>query len=349
MAISGTPFTLPLQILPPFLLAIGVCAAVHILVIFFRALHTGRQREEAIAQAFAHSALPVVMAALTTAGGLVSFVTSDLKPVAHFGIFGPVGVLLSLFLTLVLLPALLAVIPLHAKDDFEQGASDSWFERILCAAGEMATRHPRKVVLCTAVLLGLAAWGASRLEFSHHPIAMFPQGDPSRKSAEFIDRTFQGSINLEVLLETDRENGLHDPELLRRIDELQTYTESIEVGSIRVGKAFSIVDILKETHQALNENRADYFTVPDNRQLIAQELLLFENAGSDDLEDLTDSHFSMTSFSMRIPWVDGMHLAPFIDEVEAHFNDVLGGCARVRSVRRTVRRGRQGGRGGGTV
>ncbi|MBW2294695.1 MAG: MMPL family transporter, partial [Deltaproteobacteria bacterium] len=73
MALIGMPLGIPTQILPSFLLAVGVGGSVHLLVIFFRCYDAGESREEALAHALQHSGLAIVMTALTTAGGLVSF------------------------------------------------------------------------------------------------------------------------------------------------------------------------------------------------------------------------------------------------------------------------------------
>lgn len=51
-------------------------------------------------------------------------------------------------------------------------------------------------------------------------------------------------------------------------------------------KVNSVVDALKETHRALNGNDQAFYRISEGRELIAQELLLFENSGSDDLENL---------------------------------------------------------------
>jgi predicted RND superfamily exporter protein len=90
-----------------------------------------------------------------------------------------------------------------------------------------------------------------------------------------------------------------------------------------------VADTLKEIHQALNEGQPEYYAIPQDRLLVAQEFLLFENAGSDDLEDFVDSQFSKAGFLLRIPWVDGVHLASFVDEVEQHFQQVLGESVEV--------------------
>jgi hypothetical protein len=60
----------------------------------------------------------------------------------------------------------------------------------------------------------------------------------------------------------------------------------------RVSRTMSVLDVARETHRALNENRPEFYAIPDEPRLLAQELLLFENSGSDALERLVDSLFS---------------------------------------------------------
>jgi predicted RND superfamily exporter protein len=322
MALAGVAITLPVQVLPSFLLAVGVCDSVHILTLFFRMHLRGAPREDAIAYALGHSGLAVVMTSLTTAAGLASFAAADLIPVVHFGIFGPVGVLFALAFSLVLLPALLAVTPLRGETR-ARPSRDRRLERVLAFCGAVASRRPKVVIALTAALLLLAFAGARRLEFSHNSLSWLPESDPTRQGVAFFDREFQGSSTLEILLETRSENGFHDPLLLNRLDELRIYAESVQRGNIRVGKTISLADVLKEIHQALNENRADHYAIPQDRRLVAQELLLFENAGSDDLEDVVDSRLQLASFMLRVPTVDAIELAPFLDDVETHFREVL--------------------------
>jgi predicted RND superfamily exporter protein len=323
MALTGVAVTLPIQVLPSFLLAVGVCASVHILSLFFQMHQRGSRREESIVYALGHSGFAVVMTSLTTAAGLASFATADLTPVMHFGIFGPLGVLFALLFTLVLLPALLAVTPLR-EDPRGGRPSQRAVERLLSLCGATAARRPRAILVATAALLLLALAGALRLEFSHRELLWLPESDPTRRGVEFFDRQFQGSRTVEVLLDSGVENGFHDPGLLGRLEELQSWAGSLQRGAISVGKTVSVADVLKEINQALNENRAEHYAIPQDRQLVAQEFLLFENAGSDDLEDLVDSRFQLASLMLKVPDEDAIELAPFFDEIEARFREVLG-------------------------
>jgi predicted RND superfamily exporter protein len=327
MAITSVPLTLPMQTLPSFLLAVGVCSSIHLLAIFFRALESGDSREQAIAHALGHSGVAIVLTSLTTAGGLVAFASAELAPVMHFGIFGPVGVFFALAFTLVLLPALLVVTPLRQVRRRPPEAAPS--DRLLLGFGAVATRHPRVVLFIAALLVIAGVTGAWRLRFSWHPMEWFPETEPVRVATELFDRELGGGWTIAVMLDTGVENGLHDPALLARLDELRVYAESLERGPISVGKTVSVADVLKEIHQALNENRPEYYTIPEDRRLVAQEFLLFENAGSDDLEDVVDSRFAVASFTLRIPSGDSFESAPLLDEVEAHFREVLGDRVQV--------------------
>jgi predicted RND superfamily exporter protein len=80
---------------------------------------------------------------------------------------------------------------------------------------------------------------------------------------------------------------------------------------------------------ALNENRAEFYAIPQNQELIAQEFLLFENSGSDDLEDIVDSQFSKTRLSIKAPWVDSVEYVTMIKELETLLNSEFKDMASI--------------------
>jgi predicted RND superfamily exporter protein len=175
------------------------------------------------------------------------------------------------------------------------------------------------------VILLVSLAGATRLRFEHDPLRWFPEDNELRLDTELIDRELRGTISLEMLVDTGRENGLHDPQVLNGLDELRVLIESFRgSGGLYVGKTISVADTLKEIHQALNENRPEYYAIPQDRQLIAQEFLLFENSGSDDLEDVVDSQFKRARFTLKLPYAPPSSFEPFIADVEGTFAQVLG-------------------------
>ena len=323
MAITGVPLMLPTQILPSFLLAVGVGHSVHILAIFYQARRRVQSKQEAIAFALGHSGLAVLMTSLTTAGGLFSFVIAELRPISHLGVLGPIGVLMALLLTLALLPALVAVFPMR-EERAPRAGQLSRSQRLLVRVGDVATRHAAISVGSWAALLVIAAVGASRLSFAHDPIQWFPDGHDIPTATELVNSELHGSLFLELLIETGEENGLHDPDLLARMDRIADHAASVRAGDVYVGKTVSLTDVVKEIHQALNENRPEFHAVPGDRDLVAQELLLFENSGSDDLEDFVDARFSTGRLTMKVPFLDAAQYPALFDEIERGAERILG-------------------------
>ncbi|MCH8844466.1 MAG: MMPL family transporter [SAR324 cluster bacterium] len=326
MAATGVPFTIPTTILPSFLLATGVGASVHLLAVFFRFHRQSGDKEGAIVQALGHSGLPIVMTGLTTSAGLFAFSTSGMAPVAHLGIFGGTGVLISLAYTLVLMPALLAIWPVRKTRPTRQSQYEGGFDRLLIGIADFATSRAKGVVITGVVIITVAAAGLYWLSFSMNFLAWMPDDLHIKQSSLLIDEVMKGSAPLEVVIDTGIENGLYEPEVMNEIAELTHFAEAYtnEAGVHFVGKAISLVDVLKETHKALNENRTEYYRIPDNRALIAQELLLFENSGTDDLERVVDSQFSKARLSLILPNDDAAVYVDFVAEMKSEAARLFG-------------------------
>ena len=334
MAIAGEFLSAPTQILPSLLLAVGIGAAVHILTIFFQKFDAGESKEDAIAHALGHSGVPVCMTSLTTAGGLFSFATAEVAPVSAIGYFAPIGIGLALIYCIFLLPALLAVIPLKPKlsGSAWKNRSDTG-SRIgegLVAVGDFSIRHKRAVLGVTMLAVAFGLAGASRLQFGHDIMAWLPEAHPLRLATALFDEELKGSMVLEIVADTGMENGVQSKDFLDALETLEGELLEPEDGAdFSVGKVLSIVNIIKEINQALNSNDPDAYRIPEDPRLIAQELLLFENSGADDLGTLVDSQFQIARMSIRVPYMDPLLYSPYIDKTVERFKKKLGPSVEV--------------------
>ena len=327
MALFDIPFRTTTMILPSFLLAVGVGASVHVLSLVYQRLRVSSDKKDAIIYAYGHSGLAIVMTSLTTAAGLASFATAKIAPVADLGIFSALGVLLALFYTIILLPSLLAVFPMKIKAAAEEKKATR-LDDFLDWVTEITTTRSRLILIISLAGILAALAGISKLQFSHNLLDWLPAGTPVRQATETIDHRLRGSVALEVVLDTGRENGLYDRDVLVALDKLATELEQFKQNDLFIGKVSSVTMILKEIHKALNENRPEMYTIPENSALIPQEFLLFENSGSDDLQDVVDSRFQKARITIKVPWRDSLAYVPFIQEIEHRFASAFDGLAR---------------------
>lgn len=327
MCFFGIVMTTSVQILPSLLLAIGVGNSVHIFTVYFQASDSGKSKRDALSYALGHSGLAVLMTGLTTAGGLISFISANMKPVADMGVTSPMGIICALVFSLVLLPALIAVTPF--KNRGIQDDSSSLFQKFLMWCAGASTHHPGKVIGIWFALIFVCLFQVAQIKTSHFPLNWFPVDNEVRTTTEAIDSQFGGATFSEIIIDTGKENGLHDPDLLQAVDRAMVFVDQLEVHGVRAGKATSLLDINKELHQALNGNDPAYYRIPDDQALIAQELLLFENSGSDDLENIVDTSFSKMRITVKKPFVDGTLYPDYLHALESGFDEIIGDRAEV--------------------
>ena len=315
MALFGVKFKLPTQIVPSLLIAVSVGATVHVLSIFFDYFDRHGDKKQALIHTLQHSGLAIAMTGITTAIGIASFAGSEVAPVSDMGIFASLGVLVSLVLTLTLLPALLMITKLKPKALKEK----SWLDELMRKFAYIPTHFPKTITFVSLALVLISLTLSTQLKLSHYPLEWFPHDDPNYIGTHTIDDKMKGTLTMEVVVDTHKENGWQDPKRLQTLDTLLSDLEHYNDGKVYIGKTMSLNTIVKESNRALHENNQSYYTIPTHQDLLSQELLLFENSGSDDLEDIVDSQFSKARITFKVPWVDSLDVQEMMNHVDERF------------------------------
>jgi len=323
MAFMGTPITIPTQILPSFLLAVGIGAVVHLLAMFYKDLNEQGDRLKAIRFSLGHSGLAIIMTSLTTAAGLLSFSTAEIAPIADLGVFAATGVMIALVNTMITLPALLAILPLKPAKN-KQIEKSKKMDAFLDAIAIFSFAHAKKIVGVSVVIFVSFIYSATMVDFKHNPLSWHPDSSDAKKATYMVDKELRGSVTLEVIVDTKKQNGLYNSELLKKIDKAAKQLQTIENEKYFVGKAWSVAEVLKEIHRALHNNDSKYYDITTNNGLIPQEFLLFENSGSDDLEDLIDSQFSKARITVKLPWMEAGEYTHLSSEILTTLQTQLG-------------------------
>lgn len=312
MAWLGVAFKLPTQIVPSLLLAVSIGATVHVLSIFFDRFNKYGDKKEAIAYTLGHSGLAIAMTSVTTAIGVGSFAGSEVAPISDLGIFASWGVMVSLVLTLTLLPALLSLGGFSPRKSTGPGRLDRLMEKL----ATIPVKHYKVIIGIGAVLVLIALLASSKIVLSHNPLYWFQPGNEHRVSTEVIDQKMNGTVTIEAVVDTGMENGWNNPQRLKKLNEMSKRLEGYTDEYTHIGKVVSLATIVKETNRALHENSESFYTIPKDKNLVSQELLLFENSGSDDLEDVVDSQFQKARITIKLPWTDAVKAVGVLNYVK---------------------------------
>jgi len=293
--------------LPPVVLAVGIADAIHLLVEHRREVSGGAGRD-AVRTALARLLVPCFFTSATTAAGMLSLLTSDVRPIRNYGWEAAVAVAATFLLSVTLLPILMEMVMGHTTARRESPAARAlahlvaWLVRI--------TARRSRAITVGAVAVGLVAVTAvGRLQVGGNMLHYFPPGDPVRESTERIDAALGGSAALELMVTTAPE-GLKEPSILRRVDRLAEWLRHGPVAT----KVVSVVDHLTEMNRVFTGDPVSGNVIPATRNLVAQFYLLLEQA--DDLDGLVQGDYSVGRMTARVRFSDAERLTAALEESE---------------------------------
>ncbi|KPK26263.1 MAG: hypothetical protein AMJ61_09550 [Desulfobacterales bacterium SG8_35_2] len=330
MALTEVPFTLTSSMLPSIILSVGLTPPIHFMVVFFKYQKTvGRLR--AVIYTMKHSGLPIIMTSLTTIIGLLSFSLTEIAPVAHLGIFAAAGIAICMLLTLVFLPAMVSLLKILPGREREHLYETSIYNRMLIWMGRTGIRHAHDIYILSFIVFIIILPGFFRFNFSHNMLHYFEEEERFYRETRLIEDETSGFRALEVLVETNRENGILNYSFLENLEQLKDY--ALEQNNISgrpyTGKVISILDVIKKSNQAWHNGEPEHYAVPHDDFLIERQMTEFRQAGPVYLSRFTDSDFSLARLTAMMYWEDAAMDVDFVKKLRKYAAELYSGSARV--------------------
>ncbi|MBU2884144.1 MMPL family transporter [Gilvimarinus agarilyticus] len=268
--------------LVPALIIIGIGISVHVLVEFYHARSENLSPQEAAEKTIQRLWTPAFYTALTTAAGFLALSVTELLPVKQFAWLGAIGAMMLFFVAFTLLPALLSFVKgFSTKTD--RAVNSGLMAALTHRLPDFTLRYRKPLLFLGVGLLIGSLVLVPQLKVDSNFITYFKEGNQTRLDLEYFDNTYTGIQNIDVIIDSGTEGGIHEPDFLQQVDALQQWLEALpETGAVN-----SLVDFHREINQALHFDAPNWYQLPTDRQMAAQFLLLYDNTGAE--EDLTDT------------------------------------------------------------
>ncbi len=303
---------------PTLLTAIGVAQAVHVISGFQQARSQGLRRRAALRQTMVLVGNPCLLAALTTAVGFFAMVVAKLPGVTHFAVYGALGVMLTFLLSVTLLLCLLsfgkdeAIETPTATANNAEKLKSTWLDIMLDWIAAVVIRYPRRIITIGAATLLLALVGAAQLKIDFNFLTELKPHVPWRVNTEYVEAHMGGTLSIVHVFDAGAD-GIKDPAVLQHIEALQAYAEQDPL----VKKTLSVVDTLKQLNQAFHGDDPAWYKLPDNRDLIAQYLLLYELAGGEQLQHYVTPDFARAAVQMRVEMTNASNIRHLLESLNS--------------------------------
>jgi predicted RND superfamily exporter protein len=228
---SGSDMNAVLIVLPTLVFVLSISAGIHLTNYFMEEIRRG-QRGDAVNRAIRRAWPPSVLAALTTAIGLLSLLVSDVEPVRQFGWLGASGVIVCFALLFLVMPGVMYrwtaryghLIPVSStvNEDSEQ-ATPFWQ-----SCTRVISRFHTAVALGGIVLLVATGWGLQYLRTSVDIMALLDDDVRVVRDSKWFQENIGPLVPVEVVIRFPADNEIDIIDRVKLISEVHAELHRVD-------------------------------------------------------------------------------------------------------------------------
>ncbi|MDH3970975.1 MAG: MMPL family transporter [Gammaproteobacteria bacterium] len=262
----GIALTPPSASAPTIIMTLAVADCVHILVTFLHAMRRGLDKRAAMVESIRINLQPVFLTTLTTVIGFLSMNFSDAPPFRDLGNIVAMGVAAAFIFSVSFLPALMLVLPVRVKPVSTGSARrvDRFAELVI------ARRNP--LFWGMGILVVALVSFLPRNELNDEFIKYFDETVDFRTATEFTTSNLTGLYTVDYSLGNGETGGVNDPEFLHDVERFAQWFRTQK----NVLHVTTLTDIMKRLNKNMHADDPDWYRLPEERELAAQYLLLYE-------------------------------------------------------------------------
>ncbi len=273
LARLGQPLSLMTAMIPVLITVLGIADEIHMFGEFLR-LRTVYPERTAAALAWESLRrlfFPCTAITLTTIIGFASFLATDAPALRLFGLLAGIGLGISWVISITLVPAVLALVPIHARP--------RWSERTWSLEAAVPFLRSRAFPIGLSLLL---LPGLFRLQIGDGWTRNFRPDHPVVQDVHWFEKESVGLYQFDLMLTRRDARPWSEPKLLAELSRLQR-----EVAATpSVTASISIVDLVRDRAWELGDPAAPRPPIPASRTEVTRLIETYRIFNEQTLERL---------------------------------------------------------------
>ena len=305
-------------------MALSVGYSIHLVNSFKTSFYELGKRKEAVIASIENTGWPLFFTVVTTVVSVLSFLTTDLKPMRWMGAASAAMVFAVYVYVSVLIPILMSF-----GKDIEAGKDsanthnakaaraqklDARFERF----GRTVIKRRKAIITAFTLITAACIPALFKIDVNMDNFKFMGLRIPYIRRIYEITQSQLGSyFSYNIMLTFDEDDAVKNPDVLKKLDKLSTLIGTFRLTKMNNGvpKIFSILDIVKEMNQTMHSDDPAFYTIPDDEDLLAQLLFLYEISGGQ-TSRWVDEEFRTLRMSIDVASYDANELAANLKTIE---------------------------------
>jgi hypothetical protein len=261
IALLGFKITILTALIPPLIIVIGIPNCIFLLNKYHNEFRLHRNKVKALSRVIQKVGNATFMTNATTAAGFATFIITQTQMLVEFGIVASINILLVFLISLLVIPSVCSFMP-APKARHLSHLERNWINK-LTAWMERIVLHHRPIVYATTLcLLLIAFFGLSKIQTTGNIVDDIPKDDPLIIDLLFFEDNFSGVMPFEIVIDTQKKNGVSKSSTLKRIQKLEELLSAYP----EISSTTSILDLAKFSKQAYYNGNPNYYSLPNSQE-----------------------------------------------------------------------------------
>ncbi|EJF4089929.1 MMPL family transporter [Vibrio parahaemolyticus] len=252
---------------PTLIMTLAVADCVHVIATMRQSMKNGFTKAQSIERSIALNFVPILITSVTTAIGFLMMNMSDSPVLRDFGNLSALGVMVACFLSVTLLPALLKLLPIHVKMETSQDQ-----KHVMERLGDFVVSQRRALLPLSVAVIVVCASLIPLNKVNDESVEYFGQRNEFRQAADFMEERISGMTNISIAIKTNESQGIAAPDFLNTIGEFSSWLRD----QPETDHVATLADVYKRLNKNMHGDDEAYYLLPQERELAAQYLLLYE-------------------------------------------------------------------------
>jgi predicted RND superfamily exporter protein len=262
---SGILLSPPVMSAPIMILTMAIADAVHLLVTMRHEVALGKSKNDAITESMRINFRPILVTSITTILGFLSLNFSDAPPFHDLGNIAAMGVAAAFIFSITFLPATIAILPASGKKEVAG-------KQLMNGFAEFVIAKQKPLLIGNIIVILILTAFVPFNELNDQFVSYFDKSIEFRRDSDYASEHLTGVYYIDYALGTGESGGISEPEYLASVAKFSQHLRSLpDVIHVQ-----TISDTFKRLNKNMHGDDPAWQKLPDERNLAAQYLLLYE-------------------------------------------------------------------------
>lgn len=301
------------SLIPPLIIIIGVPNFIYLVNKYHNEYRKHGNKMRAVHRMIEKIGVVTLMTNATTAIGFLVLAFTNSPVLREFGLVAGINIFATFIVSIIVVPVLFSYLP-EPKSKHTNYLERYWMNAIILFITNLVQKRRWLVFASSILILIVSVIGITRLKAVGFVLDDMPKEKKVYKDLKFFEENFGGVLPFEIVVNTNKDKGINDLDLLKQIATFQDTLKALE----NLSRAYSVADLIKFSRQTYYNGNPDRYGIPSRRERNFMLPYLENSEGQDQLvNNLVDSAQRLTRISSNIADIGSVKSKALLERLKA--------------------------------